>query len=709
MQIINLTSMKNYKLTIKLESYTVIGAAGGYGTIIDTEVVFDPYGIPYIPGKRIKGLLRDSAMEIAAMYACETDNMKGLTDNTVKEIFGARGSNLFSNFYLDTDFRITGYDELLSDLKNNPLPVHMVKKFFSETIFQTAIDEDTGSATETSLRSLRVLKYKLSNGIIQSFQGYLRFPESSFEIMKLICSNLRRIGSKRNRGLGHVLCEIEEVTEMNNINRCENIDSIVNISDINAKPIETGPMGVTHYFELYLNNLQKILIRDNNSDENMVSSLDYIQGSNIMGLVAQKYFKEEDDKDKFAKLFLKGAVQFTNAYPCTNMNAVKKIVPFPHLFCINDDNIVEVGKKNKNEDGFIVFNNDNKWVRLKTDMLMNLYHERNPKTGMVDTTLYNYQAIAPFQRFCATIKGDINNLERIRNFFKQGEIIKIGASQTAEYGSCSLEIGEVKELSPDICENKDSNSEVYIMSLISDCIVYNKNGYPSTNIKDIANYFEIAKNTNELKIEPSKIRIRRIENYIKVWKSKKTADVAIKAGSCYELDKLPDNWEEIVKKGLGERCHEGFGQVMFLTKGQNFESLEHEFSKLETEVHSRMYVELKQYISIENFKNQLSLVAIEDADKFRNPDMGNFARQLLQLFKMKDNLNEVIRELSPVAQKKLEKYDNESGTSLMKYFRLEDKQYEKINKIFTLSFNGMLKKHFYINFLTFLHLSNKSS
>ena len=43
-------------LKVKLKSYTLCGSGEGRG-LIDSDIVFDRHGIPFIPGRRVKGLL----------------------------------------------------------------------------------------------------------------------------------------------------------------------------------------------------------------------------------------------------------------------------------------------------------------------------------------------------------------------------------------------------------------------------------------------------------------------------------------------------------------------------------------------------------------------------------------------------------------------------------------------------------------------------
>ena len=52
------------KLYIKLLSDLCTYSGESYNSMVDTDVVYDKYGIPYIPAKRIKGCIREAALEL---------------------------------------------------------------------------------------------------------------------------------------------------------------------------------------------------------------------------------------------------------------------------------------------------------------------------------------------------------------------------------------------------------------------------------------------------------------------------------------------------------------------------------------------------------------------------------------------------------------------------------------------------------------------
>jgi CRISPR-associated protein Csx10 len=218
--------MKNYKMKITLKSDTIPGSGEGYGAIIDSDIVFDEVGIPFIPAKRIKGCLRESANDVCTMLdASKTkilsidlsmvkekskdDKKKKKEFKVVQEIFGKTGMETsapisFSNFIIK-DYQ-DNFDALVYFETKYPEIVSPQRVVQSYTYLRqsTAIDE-TGTADDHSLRTFRVLK----KGKI--FEGILSIGNQDPEVEKLIvlaCWNLRHIGTKRTRGFGEIQCQL---------------------------------------------------------------------------------------------------------------------------------------------------------------------------------------------------------------------------------------------------------------------------------------------------------------------------------------------------------------------------------------------------------------------------------------------------------------------------------------------------------------------
>lgn len=202
--------MRNLTLKIKTCSEVLVGSGEGWGATIDSNTVFDEYGLPYIPAKRIKGVLRESALEVAEMFEKSKIDTNCNWQKKVEMLFGKRGERdsspvCFSNLYLEEYEKnkewlrwamLEGYPSLISR--------DMVLRTFTNIRQQTAIDED-GIAKENALRTIRVLK----RGIL--FSGAVQIEDGvGFEPLCLAVCNLRYIGTNRNRGFGHIYCELSE-------------------------------------------------------------------------------------------------------------------------------------------------------------------------------------------------------------------------------------------------------------------------------------------------------------------------------------------------------------------------------------------------------------------------------------------------------------------------------------------------------------------
>lgn len=207
--------MEALKLTVKLLSPSLIGSAEGFGAIIDSDIVFDENGIPFIPSKRVRGLLRDSAIEVLEIFYLSGINIikfskKEDSFDIIDELFGKAGQSYSSPLFI-SNLNVIEYENMkrwLSYLSwNFPAFVNpeKVRNYFTEIRQQTSIDEERGVAKKHSLRTIRVAKKGLE------FEGNLYLYEERDDFKKLLyfaCLNLRRLGTRRTRGFGEIECRL---------------------------------------------------------------------------------------------------------------------------------------------------------------------------------------------------------------------------------------------------------------------------------------------------------------------------------------------------------------------------------------------------------------------------------------------------------------------------------------------------------------------
>jgi len=230
--------MPEQNLTVKIElaAPTLLGSGEGYGSYIDTDIIFDQWGLPYLPARRFKGLLRESALEVTEMF--QLARLQNFRPSNVNFIFGAPGEKrqtpvLFRNFYLKEYEQLMRWIEWAEEHFPTVVTRETVLDVFTEMRQQTAIEKD-GVAADNSLRTSRVLKPgitfygeivlitnandKKKDKLVMSDSILVENKASSDDVMvnekeivqllALGCANLRFVGGKRNRGFGEVICTL---------------------------------------------------------------------------------------------------------------------------------------------------------------------------------------------------------------------------------------------------------------------------------------------------------------------------------------------------------------------------------------------------------------------------------------------------------------------------------------------------------------------
>ncbi|MBW2165009.1 MAG: hypothetical protein JRG74_02580 [Deltaproteobacteria bacterium] len=199
--------MEEYTLKIKLVSPALTASGEGFGAIIDTDIVFDEMGLPYIPAKRIKGCLLDSAREVKEMFEKSEINCP----LCIKKTFGDAGTKTSAPVYI-SNLYIKDYAKnkewlnyfLKSDDYKAVLSKEKILKTFTHIRRQTAIG-DKGVAKEHSLRTARVI----NKGIC--FFGDIKTANKDDDIINtliLACLNFRHMGTMRNKGFGEIKCSL---------------------------------------------------------------------------------------------------------------------------------------------------------------------------------------------------------------------------------------------------------------------------------------------------------------------------------------------------------------------------------------------------------------------------------------------------------------------------------------------------------------------
>lgn len=182
-----------------------IGDGLDAGAYADAITLKDASGLPYLPGKSVKGLLREA-------FTLASENGWVVRDD-VDTLFGLEGDQGETQQGLIEVSSATLSSEESTFISQNP---EMKSKLY-RVISSTAIDHRCGVAKDTSLRSTEVtipvtLFAVVSLRTTEKTQDS-KTAEDLLRIMAQACTLIFDLGAKRHRGFGDVVVSVYDQKE----------------------------------------------------------------------------------------------------------------------------------------------------------------------------------------------------------------------------------------------------------------------------------------------------------------------------------------------------------------------------------------------------------------------------------------------------------------------------------------------------------------
>ncbi len=177
------------KYSVTFLDYWHLSSGLSAGAKLDSTVTRDENGLPYIPGKTIKGLIREMA-ELTKNFDFVTKCFGSSSDEKDEFYFEEKivGECNFSNV------------EIEENTKKFIIKEKLQNQLFDE-IASTKIDKN-GIAESGSLREIEVVVPISLFGEIKNIS-----PEYKQEMIKAL-KKVKRMGLNRNRGLGRCVIDV---------------------------------------------------------------------------------------------------------------------------------------------------------------------------------------------------------------------------------------------------------------------------------------------------------------------------------------------------------------------------------------------------------------------------------------------------------------------------------------------------------------------
>lgn len=601
-----------HQIRIELQSNLCAASGDGYATTIDTDIVTDQLGIPYIPARRLKGCLREAAVYI---YGDNSD--------IVDTIFGISGDAASGSLKIE-NARIEEYASFSRMCVKNRLNASRVAELFTDTVGSTAV-KASGAAKENSLRFLRfVSKNKAWNpekNLV--FCAEVEIDEACVADFGRICKALRHIGYKRNRGFGCVKCSLVEKKDR---------------SDACTLPADMDDE--KEYILTYAVHLdESLMLPSRSADE----SSDFISGQAVVGALAGKYLKTHDADVDFDELFLSGSVRFSNLY-ITNA-AFQNFVPVPQIFgkTKQSDQIIdltvaergaEIVKPLKN--GYI--NADLEVIKPLTERV---YHNNlsNPDGG-----LYIQNCLQNGQVFMGTISGKGSHIKVLAKLIGDGKL-SFGKSKTAQYARCSVVGSDISAVAAGKMQLHKGDKVVYLFE--SDVLLPDICAGNAAGISEVC----AALGIDPAGLEPeSALKYRMISGYLSVMRMQRAHMRAVASGSALVLICKEDTETDEVLY-IGGRQNEGFGKVRIFKAGEMMKGNTKRLTATET-VSSDTHEDIEEMFVMlekdENMRNAAISYALEKKETFLTSWGAAFIGRVILMLKQADSESDLNKRIASV-------------------------------------------------------------
>lgn len=623
-------------ISIKLLSDLCCYSGEVYNTTVDTDVVYDDYGLPYIPAKRLKGCIRESALELYEM---------GLMPH-YNAIFGKEGSD--ASAFTISNARVENYDAKVKELKQfektDFVNQQNVLSLYTYLRTQTAVDTNTGTAIENSLRTLRVLK----KGLIFNANVDLENSEY-FEEFKNAVSMVKHMGVSRTRGLGLVELKVENSLS-------------TPIDHVLFKENELKDENKISY-TIHLNS--PLICKS--AQGNQAKTEDYIAGSKVLGLIARSMGSGAYQK-------IMNDIVVSNAY--VSLNGNRSLPGRNSLQKIKNQSYVD-GKMDIVD--MMYFKNDNDkeqrtpanidYMTEKNEVLsveeQISYHHQRPSDKSIgratsrEGQFYQLASICESQTFKGWIYANRETAKQIMNAVSKLGQVRMGYGRNSEFGQIDFTLDSVKDAT-----SKDTLIHDADLLLASDVILYNDNGMLVADVNVLKDYLNAYFGVDDIEIDTPFISYNTIGGFNVTWKRKKQIFSALAKASCMKIHsdtgfKASYNHSYFI----GERVSEGFGEIILEKTKKNdrvcvYKPVEEERSLnkdanldimnelLEKELEKRMDARVRDVVS----KNSMS------SDQL-NPALS----KMRLLFRTKSDYNEMKNEFE-----QLESANKGKCTNLMK-------------------------------------------
>ncbi|MFW6114156.1 MAG: RAMP superfamily CRISPR-associated protein [bacterium] len=191
-------------LHIELLSDATFGRGEGTAGEVDTEVEHDEFGIPFVGGKSVRGLLRDTWLSMRPHFPELQAAGNRVFGPTKRFLDDDVGILRVGDALLQMDVRDWLLAAATRDDERERVPPAMILAVCTDIRYQTAEDRLTGAPASVTLRSSRVVLRTFAFEAPLTWRVGDGPEEDDLRVLAMASLATRQGGLMRNRGRGHL-------------------------------------------------------------------------------------------------------------------------------------------------------------------------------------------------------------------------------------------------------------------------------------------------------------------------------------------------------------------------------------------------------------------------------------------------------------------------------------------------------------------------
>lgn len=605
------------KLTITLKSDLCAGTGESLAGIVDIETAVESCGLPLLPAKRIKGILRELASELR------------YSEGEINALFGQPGSENGGALLLENG-AVQDAQRIRDAAVTSGIAPAELSACYTSLRTRTAIGAD-GRAQEGSLRTMRVI----DKGTV--FICPITLTDDALQPMLTDCTMaLRAIGLNRMRGFGEVAASLTL-----------------------ASVAAAIPATVTHNEQVersYTLTLRSPISLKGRDGADIAKGCLY--GTSLLGAFAGLYLRTHKpcmpahEDPVFQRIFLDGGVIFEDALLLKDGNIS---IPAPGYLMRekNADVYHDVAQEFpentqvKRLNGNVIIQNE--WL-AQVDTPIDIYYRHfrpvdkglGHAQGEGDGDLFVQQAIQAGISYQGRLIGDKADVDMLFALAKEYGL-RIGQSRSTEYGGV--------DFSPVLHSNEwfvsSGKETAFTVALLSPAILVNDIG---TNVcTGQALFTALGLDEMGASIKGCFLRLVTISGYNARWQLPRTQVQALDAGTALVIvcDKPVDLYT-LSQKRVGMRTNEGFGRL-YVQKLQDKNTI---YSKMpENNALGREVTQVPEIIKDKRNKEYARIQAIECARDNANGLNNSMLSRLMGLLESYPERERFMESLKQIKQK----------------------------------------------------------